>query len=135
MGIRCWALTGREIFLGLNGGHGTTASCHYSLSIEWVGHISCGKDAGKVGLCASGFGDNETCLICPDPGRKGLAVGVVAYGKEETVDGNVVMLFIGHALPPYYMCPFHTILAEQSHRIGLEEHLYFFVGRHTVCHA
>jgi hypothetical protein len=78
-----------------------------------VGNITCNEYTRHKSLHAARIDRHEiTRLIGLQRFFEDITVGLVADGKEETVDGNVVTFFVRLALTIYKMSTLYTILTE-----------------------
>ena len=73
----------------------TTASCSYDgLAVAWVGNVTSGKHSRNVGGRRCALSHDVASLIGGEVLAENLRIGVMANGKEESIDGNVVVLLI-----------------------------------------
>ena len=58
----------------------------------------------------------------------------MAYGEEETVDGNIDLLFVGLTLALYEMGALYTVLSEEANGVVLEQDLDVLALFDTLLH-
>ena len=67
----------------------TASGCRDGLTIDGVGNVAACKHTGDVGLGCGMLYDDITLGIAFECGAEDIAVGMMADGKEQTVDGQV----------------------------------------------
>ena len=85
----CAGLLLRQVLACVHGSMATASGCRDGLAIDGVGNIATGKHTGDIGLRGGMLYDDVALGIAFKCRTEDIAVGVMADGKEQTVDGQV----------------------------------------------
>ena len=88
-------LSVQEESFSLNGGLASRTGCRDCLTINGVSTITCHKHTRN--LCFGRSIDllQITHLVHIEPTLENVSVGLMANGKEESIDGNIYQFFVG----------------------------------------
>lgn len=124
----------RQITFGFNGGFASASGCSDGLAVMRIGHVAGGKHTGNPGSRGVVFRPYVAHFVRLYPRFKQVGVGFMTDGQEESVDGQVVMPFVGFSFPLHQMDAFHPVLTEQSFGVVLEQHFDFRVAEYAFLH-
>ena len=85
----CAGLLLRQVLACVHGSMTAASGSRDGLAIDGVGNVAAGKHARNVGLGCGVLDDDIALGIAFECGAEYIAVGMMADGKEQTVDGQV----------------------------------------------
>ena len=104
------------------------------LTVDGIGYVAGSKHARDVGGGSGQIGNDVALLIGGYAGEE-LCVGLMAYGEEESVDGNVEVLFVFRCRRfSTRWAPSRYSLTEEAGGVGVEQDLDFGIVEYALLH-
>ena len=115
----------KDEVLSVDGGAATGGGSDDCLLVGGVGHVAGGEDAGDVGGSRRSVGFDEAGFIGDERAIEEVGAWFVADSKEEAVDCDVEVAFVGSAAVFYQVSAFEVFVAEEAFGVGVEEDFDF----------
>ena len=123
-----------QISLSLTSCHTTASCCYDSLTICWVTNITGSKDTLYVCTRCSCDVLDIPHFIKVNLSLEDISIRLMTDSKEESVNSNIILLFISLTLAIYKMHTFYAILSIKPNGIMLKENLDILCILDTLLH-
>ena len=120
--------------LGLNSCLASGARRCDGLTIYGVGAVARHEDTGKLGPGCTVYLLKVARLVGFKPFAEDGSVRLMAYGKEESIDGNVYQRLVGLSPTLNQMRPFHAVFTEKAQGVMLKEDFDVFALHDPLLH-
>ena len=115
-------LVQQETF-GLDGSLTTRACGRDGLTIDWVGTVACDEDAWELGAWRAVNLLQIARLVSFQPFAEDIGIRLVADSKEESVNLDINLLFVGFAFTLDEVSAFYAIFTEEPQSVVLKQYL------------
>ena len=123
-----------EILLHLERSAAASTSRGDRLTIAWISHVASGKDTLHTGERSPLLRYDVARCIQLELTCEEVRIGLVSDSQEEAIDRYVTLSLLGRPLFIYEVSTLHAIVAKESDRVVLKEHLYVLPCEESLLH-
>src|SRR5574344_1892734 len=123
-----------QIPFSFNGSFTAASCCRYSLTIMWIGYISCCIYSRDLGSGTVTFSDYITNFVSINVSFENIGVRFMTNSQEEPVDRKIIMLLVRLADTLHQMDSFYTVFSIKTGGIVFIENFYLRIIFNTFLH-